>query len=283
MKIESVCHIYFSPTKTSRKIAHAVSRDFEDILKRDIDLTVGIPDKEVIKSHELAIIAVPVYGGHIAPTAIERLHHFSGENTPAIIIAVYGKRSYGNTLSELNSWCVEHGFIPIAAVAFIGEHSYSSDLYPIANGRPDGKDENTAVQIGQKILSFLQTFPSIDVVQPINPNKLKSPANDFAMLRFFASVIVALKIKHAPLSLAPNTDLEKCTDCGVCAQICPTGAIDIRQPSFSNPELCIKCCACVKGCPQTARSYQTPFAPILYRTMKKRKEPIFFQAGINEK
>ncbi len=282
MKIESVCHIYFSPTKTSRKIAHAVSRDFPDMSKRDINLTVNAPEEQVIKGNEIAIIAVPVYGGHIAPTAIKRLQYLSGENTPAIIIAVYGNRSYGNTLTELNSWCGQHGFIPVAAAAFIGEHSYSNDLYPIADGRPDEKDKNSAAQMGQKILLLLRTCTSIQDIRPINTDKLKSPVNDFAMLRFFVSVMITLKIKHTPISPAPSTDLEKCTECGTCAQICPTGAIDNQKPSFSDPELCIKCCACVKSCPQTARSYLTPFAPILCRTMKKRKEPLFFQAEINK-
>lgn len=282
MEIKSVCHIYFSPTKTSRKIAHAVSKYFPDIFKRDIDLTQNCPKQQIINRDELAIITVPVYGGHIAPTATYRLQNLTGDNTPAIIIAVYGNRSYGNSLAELNVWCNQHGFIPVTAATFIGEHSYNSKLYPIADGRPDIKDIEIAAQMGQKIFSSLQTCLSINDIQPINPDKLKSPTNDFAMFRFFTAIIIALKIKHIPVPPTPDTDTEKCTKCGACSNVCPTGAINIKKPSFSNPKLCIRCCACVKSCPQTARSYPTPFAPILSRTMKKRKEPLFFQAEINK-
>ena len=35
---------------------------------------------------------------------------------------------------------------------------------------------------------------------------------------------------------------------------------------------CIKCCACVKGCPQKARTYDTPFAALLSDCFKKQKE-----------
>lgn len=104
MKIESVCHIYFSPTKTSREIAYAVSRAFPDLPKRDINLTVGAPELQVLKPEELAIIAVPVYGGHIAPTAQKRLQNLLGDHTPVVLIAVYGNRSYGDTLLELDAW-----------------------------------------------------------------------------------------------------------------------------------------------------------------------------------
>lgn len=39
---------------------------------------------------------------------------------------------------------------------------------------------------------------------------------------------------------------EKCTDCKICAKVCPMGSI-----SFENvreiPGICIKCCACIKS------------------------------------
>ncbi|WP_290381273.1 4Fe-4S binding protein, partial [uncultured Duncaniella sp.] len=37
---------------------------------------------------------------------------------------------------------------------------------------------------------------------------------------------------------------------------------------------CIKCCACVKSCPEGARSLSSPFAPVLSANFSLRKSPI---------
>ena len=48
---------------------------------------------------------------------------------------------------------------------------------------------------------------------------------------------------------------ERCTHCGACVTICPTGAFELdlitRQISFNN-EKCIACGQCIKACPPRA-------------------------------
>lgn len=46
---------------------------------------------------------------------------------------------------------------------------------------------------------------------------------------------------------------ERCAGCGICTDVCPTGAIRIvQQQAVVEPELCTACAACVSECPNEA-------------------------------
>jgi L-aspartate semialdehyde sulfurtransferase ferredoxin len=62
-------------------------------------------------------------------------------------------------------------------------------------------------------------------------------------------------VKIKPLSQDVIRNENKCTDCGVCVTICPTGALAIdsitRKVNFYDNK-CIACELCVKICPPRA-------------------------------
>ena len=47
-------------------------------------------------------------------------------------------------------------------------------------------------------------------------------------------------------------DSEKCAGCGICVDVCPTGAIEVDQQAVVNDEACTGCAACVSECPNEA-------------------------------
>ncbi|MFQ8804611.1 MAG: 4Fe-4S binding protein [Alistipes indistinctus] len=71
---------------------------------------------------------------------------------------------------------------------------------------------------------------------------------------------LGLKVSKKPMPVAPVTDPGQCNGCGVCAIVCPTGAIAAGNELHTDASRCIRCCACVKSCRRTARSFDTPFA-----------------------
>jgi ferredoxin len=67
--------------------------------------------------------------------------------------------------------------------------------------------------------------------------------------------LTQIGVKVQPLSQDVRRDEEKCTHCGVCVALCPSGALVVdpqtRRIDFYH-EKCIVCELCVKACPPRA-------------------------------
>lgn len=244
---------YYSPTGTSKKIAHAVCKGIASIHLSATDLTFSEAKAEQIQDNQLAVFVMPVYAGRIAPTALQRISGIQGQNTPAVAIVVYGNRHYDDALLELCDVLKKKGFTPIAAAAFIGEHSFSRKEMPVAAGRPDECDLSIAMQFGEKIAEKLQSG---------NFNQeLTVPGN------------YPYKEARQQPPMAPEST-DDCNLCGICMDICPTHAISLSDDRIvTDTSACTLCCACVKYCPQEARIFNTPFTKFLYENFSQRREP----------
>ena len=64
------------------------------------------------KENELLIIGVPAYGGRVPAPVVDALRHFTGSNTPVVLVATYGNRDIDDTLIELKKNVIDKGFIP---------------------------------------------------------------------------------------------------------------------------------------------------------------------------
>ena len=278
MKPETVCTVVFSPTGTSKKIAETVARSIasdagtEAAALKTIDLTHAAAHSAALSAGAVAVIAAPVYGGHVAPTAAKRLETLRGSGTPAVVIAVYGNRAFEKAAAELVALAARQGFVPVAAAAFVGEHSYSTPETPVAAGRPDAQDLARAAEFGAAVRKKL----AAGTPAPVDAAKLKDVHTPLVpMLRFIRFVVgYRRRQKKNPVVYLPACDADRCTHCGRCAAICPTQAIARGDEAHTDPARCIRCCACVKGCPVGARSFHTPFAAALARSFTRRKQPV---------
>jgi ferredoxin len=239
MDLTSAVLIYFSPTRTTRTILEGIAQGMAGGRADHLDLTppATCTETPATVEHGVALIGVPVYSGRIPLTAVERLRRLSGQNTPAVLVVVYGNRAYEDALLELRDLAVEVGFRPVAAGAFIGEHSFSSAATPIAPGRPDADDLQQARGFGEQVRQKLQKMPAADGLVP-----LLVPGN------------IPYKEPRVPSQISLGRDEALCVLCGTCVTVCPMAAITLAETVTTDSSRCIVCCACVKKCPKGARA-----------------------------
>lgn len=272
MNIHQAHLISFSPTHTSQRIGEAIIRGLNNPAMAFTNLTLESVEKFEVAQNVLAVITVPVYGGHVAPLALERLKNVTAKGTPAVIVVVYGNRAYEKALIDLDTFVTAQGFKVIAGATFIGEHSYSSDKNPIAKGRPNADDLRFAELFGEKIRTKITEAADMEKLYGVDVMRIQRPKQPFLPLFRFLRKVVKLRKSGVVFPHIPETDPELCIHCGLCVDNCPAGAIIKGNECDTIAEKCIKCCACVKGCPQKARTFDTPFATLLSDCFQRPKE-----------
>ena len=263
--------IYFSATSTSKKVALAVSQSIAtDFVVEDV--TFQSLQNATFAVDDLLCVAVPVYGGGVAPVALKRLDAIRGNNTPVVVVVVYGNRNFERAAMQMSDFLSERGFITIAAAAFVGEHSYSTEQHPIAVGRPLVEDTNDAKRFGQLVKEKLAVG-----IAPVDVATLQCPDSGEENVKAFVEFVKGYQAEQAakPVKLLPITDENKCVMCGVCVDVCPMEAINREDVSQVDPALCIKCCACVKECPKEAKTLNSPFAPMLSKHFSQPKPNVW--------
>ncbi|TCO72176.1 EFR1 family ferrodoxin [Marinisporobacter balticus] len=265
MKIKSLKLVYFSPTGTTKKITQGIARGINQINVDLIDITKPNVRKQRLQTleNELLVVAIPVYMGRVPALLMEWLHALKANNTPTVGIVVYGNRAYEDALLELKNVLIKCGCKLIAGAAFVGEHSFSSSELPSSEGRPDASDLNHAELFGRKVNEKLLSILSIDHISDINVPGCYP----------YGGVTELWKVDFIAVS-------DRCSQCGICIEGCPVGAIDSENSNLIDKEKCILCCACIKNCPQKARTMKPGLmkdaAIRAHERFKERKEPIFF-------
>lgn len=228
---------YFSPTGGTKRSGEIFCKEISQKVTL-IDLGAKgdfAAQNEEAQGEEddLAVFAVPVFGGRIPGIAAEKLNRLNGGGKEAVTMVVYGNRAYEDALLELNNIIKDRGFHIAASCACVAQHSMAPE---VGKGRPDEADGIGIRDFAKKAAEKIAGGAGGEIVVPGN-----YPYRDGANLPV------------TPISL-PD-----CTLCGECAASCPVDAIAVEENAVvTNPEKCILCMACAAACPKKARILPPP-------------------------
>lgn len=241
-----VTQIIFSPTGGTKKVADIITKVW-GMSVNEIDLTNAKTDYTALslKKEDIAVIAIPSYGGRVPSLAADRISKIRGNQAQCVIVCVYGNRAYEDTLIELKDIAEKSGFKVIAAIAAIAEHSI---MHQYAAGRPDTQDKQELQDFAEKILEKINSGVA-------ETSTMQIPGN------------YPYK-KAGGVGLVPKAD-NKCTNCGLCAENCPAQAISKENLKAADSKKCISCMRCVVKCPQSARKVNGAMVSAAALAMKK--------------
>lgn len=253
MIINKIVQAYFSPTGGTEKLVKTAADTMSQTLNlpvETVDFTqpAGRMKDIVVPADTLLVIGVPVYAGRVPNKLLPFVHeHMKGAKTPVFALVSYGNRSFGDGLSELVMELGGNGFCPLAAGAFVCQHSMVAEL---GTGRPN---ENDLQQLRALAADAARRTREISDVSELSEPVVEGntpPGPYYRPLEADGKPASFLKAK-------PKTDPDKCIRCGLCAKVCSMGSIDPEDVS-SVPGICIKCQACVKHCPKGAKYFDDP-------------------------
>ena len=249
MKLGKIWAVYFSGTGTTRRTVERIAGGIASRLNlpaESVDFSRPAVRQETLGFGEkdLVVFGTPVYAGRVPNVLLPFLRErIVGGGALAVPVVLFGNRNYDDALIELRNILAADGMHPIAAGAFVGEHSFSRVL---GADRPNAEDEALMDEFAARVAELAAGLDAA----PVKPAAVRGqePLRPYYTPRDRAgNPINILKVK-------PKTDLSRCGGCGLCANLCPMGSIDPADVSAVRG-ICIKCCACVKGCPTGAKFF----------------------------
>lgn len=266
-----VTMVYFSPTGTTERILEQIASGMGHNNPTKVNLTGPKGRKEAKRlfdnrqrTTDYWLIGSPVHSGRIPLFMENGLVHSDGQGKPTVAVVVYGNRDYGIALRQLVESLTSRNFWVVGAAAFVAEHSFSR-MFPIALGRPDQKDLETARLFGESVMAkdSRQTHIFADRIE--------------GELEFMLKLFPA----HGP---RPTVIAEQCKGCRICVNACPLGLIDpdtkVHRDNKAK-QLCLGCMSCVKRCPNNARVFHVPALMksfmsnhVFKKALHSRREPL---------
>lgn len=224
----NVVGAYFSPSGGTKRAVELVC----SLLGESEFLNLGGRNRtsRSFGHDELLVLGLPVYAGQI-PAVPGLLDGLRGEETPCVLLAAYGNRHYDDALAQMKKQMEEKGFRCVGAAAVITPHIFAPTL---GTGRPDEEDRVVLERFAQGVKEKLAqgSWPSVEVPGTPDPAPKK-----------------AVPVKK-------DRDWDTCLGCAICANACPTGAMDLSSLLWEDAQ-CISCMACVSACPTGALGFNS--------------------------
>ena len=247
--------VYCSPAGSTRRVAEVIETTLNNLTVPCVTADIGTAKgresaaRAVQNMDESACLFVgsPVYVNHAVPPVTAFIADLpAGTRAAAVPFVTWGGASSGLALNDMGRALSDKGMRLIGAAKVMGLHSMMwRSQSPVGEGRPNDEDDRLVRQLVETVIQRMcaggsgKNMPLADLdYQPA------------AFREELASATLEKAKGHMPRRVVHE---DRCTECGICAEVCPTDAVEFSPfPTFNDR--CIFCFNCVRECPEDAIS-----------------------------
>lgn len=220
---------YFTSTGNCLYVAKRIGGDLYSIPKLMKARTFKFKDDAVG-------LVYPTYGFGMPNLVRQFLEQVSWEAEYTFAIATYGNKT-GAVLCNLERFAAGQG----------KKFDYMNTLLMVDNYLPNYRMEDQLAKLPEKRVEENLA----QILEDIKSRKANKPSATFSQKLSTALIQAGAKAFMSGKNAQSYIVNEHCTKCGICARVCPTGNIEIRDRVVFH-ERCEACLGCVHLCPQNA-------------------------------
>ena len=248
------CLAYCSPAGSTAGLAETIGHELSKQDLVPVYLNLGNPDWKTrtrsVFSQGAPVflwLGSPVYAQHPVPPVTSFLDWLPPQKQQplAVPFVTWGEVCTGTALLDMGRALEDKGFQLAGAAALPAEHSSLWMLdQPFGAGRPDTRDQEELRKLVRQILHHMASGALTGIASrdlDYQPETVKA---------FARSIDIDTVKQHHP---GYALDQERCTQCGICRDQCPAGAISLDPYPVISQD-CFLCNNCVRFCPEEAMS-----------------------------
>ncbi|QJT09289.1 EFR1 family ferrodoxin [Oceanidesulfovibrio marinus] len=234
---------FFSATGNTRAMARIIRNNFKALsAKVDLhDVTVPAARQKGVdlSAYDAAVFGSPVHSLRAPQLMRDWLATLDGNGMRCAMFFTFGGFMAHPAHHSTAEILKRRGFTVVASAEFPGKHTYNLGGWRAFPDRPDDRERDLAARYAE---AAYNRFAGND------PGELSDlPQGPFseAELTHFES------FRFKMVSKLPTRDGTECSLCGLCEEICPSGAMN-HATGIADPHACIACLGCVAACPENA-------------------------------
>ncbi len=252
--------VYCSPGGSTRHVAQVVAGVLSEnaITVQRLDLGIskdpaGFVDRlKAAGRHGCLFVGSPVYRDlAVAPVMafLDSLPAMPGIS--AVPFVTWGGANSGIALWQMGRVLASKGARLAGAAKVMACHSmmWLSDR-PVGQGRPDADDDRQVEDLVGRVINRTAASSAGDLSLDLLDYQPES-----------VSAEIKRKLDRPAAVIAKTVDVEKCTQCAICKQVCPVRAV-VLDPLPEFGQSCFGCFSCVRECPEGAIVSAVPLEKI---------------------